>query len=62
MNDKFEDLRQWSFDVDEVSAGVYRASGADKDGRSVQFTGTNPDELLERCRQAARELMRQSNT
>ena len=49
----FPELPGWTFDVDEVSAGVYRAVGVDESGRSVQATGTDPDQLLDECRSAA---------
>ena len=43
----------WSFSVEEVSAGVYRARGVDSAGRTVEATGSDPDRLLEECKQAA---------
>ncbi len=43
----------WSFNVEEVSAGVYRVRGADRSGRSVEATGTDPDALLEQCKRDA---------
>jgi hypothetical protein len=33
-------LTDWSFSLEEVSAGVYRARGIDAAGRSVEKTGT----------------------
>lgn len=54
---QFSELPTWSFDADEVSAGVYRASGHDYAGQKVEATGTDPDALIEKCRQAALELM-----
>jgi len=53
---KSEEFPEWRFSVDEVSAGVYKAIGKDKLGRSVEFTGTDPDFLLERCKKAAKEM------
>lgn len=49
----FPELPGWTFDVDEVSASVFRAVGVDEAGRSVQATGIDPDQLLEDCRRAA---------
>jgi hypothetical protein len=46
----------WSFSVEEVSAGVYRARGVDSTGRPVETTGSDPDRLLEECKQAAVRL------
>jgi len=46
----------WFFRVDEVSAGAYLAEGIDVWGRRVSCSGTDPDELLERCVKDAREI------
>ena len=46
----------WSFAVEEVSAGVYRASAVDHMGRKVEMTGTDPDKLSGECRRAAEEI------
>lgn len=46
----------WEFQVEEVSAGVYRVRGADKVGRSVEATGTDPEQLLQKCKRAAAEI------
>jgi hypothetical protein len=51
-----EHLTDWSFSVEEVSAGVYRATGTDSAGRSVEESGTDPDATLERCKRVAAEL------
>jgi len=53
----FPELPGWSFDADEVSAGVYRAFGRDRLGRNVEATGIDPDALIEKCRRAALEMM-----
>jgi len=53
----FPELPNWSFDADEVSAGVYRAFGRDRAGRNVEATGLDPDALIEKCRQAALQIM-----
>ena len=58
---KFEEFLEWYFSVDEVSAGVYKAIGKDKLGRSVEFIGTDPDSLLERCKKAAKEMVQPPN-
>ena len=61
VNDSVE-LRGWSFSVDEVSAGVYKAVGWDVEGRRVEFVGFDPDALMERCKAAAREIIQQVTT
>jgi hypothetical protein len=53
----FSELPDWSFDADEVSAGVYRAFGRDSLGRNVEATGIDADALIEKCRRAALEMM-----
>jgi hypothetical protein len=57
MTDMFPDLPDWSFEADEVSAGVYRALGRDRAGRSVEVIGLDPDELIEKCKQKALQLI-----
>jgi hypothetical protein len=57
MPREFPELPGWSFDADEVSAGVYRALGRDRAGRNVEATGLDPDALIEKCKQAALKMM-----
>lgn len=57
MARSFPELPNWSFDADEVSAGVYRAFGCDRTGRKVEASGLDPEALIEKCRQAALEIM-----
>jgi hypothetical protein len=47
------DLADWSFSMEEVSAGVYRVRGVDSSGRNVETSATDPDSALEACKQAA---------
>ena len=54
---QFAELPDWTFDADEVSAGVYRAFGRDQDGRKVEATGLDPDALIEKCKQSAIQIM-----
>ena len=55
-----KDLAGWTFEVEEVSAGVYRVQGVDEHGRSVQATGTDPDKLLGECKKAAARLIQEA--
>jgi hypothetical protein len=57
MSPTYPELPGWTFNADEVSANVYRAFGRDRAGRTVEATGTDPDALIQKCRQAALELM-----
>jgi len=54
---QFPELPGWTFDAEEVSAGVYRAFGRDLLGRNVEATGLDPDALIEECRRAALKIM-----
>ena len=55
---KFTELPGWSFDADELSAGVFMAFGSDRFGRKIEKTGTDPDPLIEACRQDALRMMK----
>ncbi len=54
----FADTPGWYFDVDEVSANVFKVCARDTLGRSTEKTGTDPDALLEECHQSAREMIK----
>lgn len=54
---EFTELSGWSFDADEVSAGVFMAVGSDRFGRKIEKTGTDPDALIEACRRDAIRMM-----
>lgn len=53
MNRTFAELPGWIFDIDEVSAGVYQVVASDIDGHRICRTGTDPDELIEECKNDA---------
>ena len=57
MTRTFPELPDWSFDADEISAGVYRGFGRDRAGRNVEATGIDPDALIEKCKRAALQMM-----
>ena len=54
---EFDELPGWRFETDEVSACVYKVTGADCQGRNVEATGTEPNALLNQCRQSALEIL-----
>ena len=60
MPREFKELPDWSFAIDEVSAGVYRVVGRDLAGRTVEATGPRLKVLLEKCMQAAIQMMADS--
>jgi hypothetical protein len=53
----FPELPQWTFDIDEVSACVYRVIGTHLNGYQVQVEGTDPEKLLEECKNSAIDLI-----
>jgi hypothetical protein len=53
----FPEPPNWSVDADEVSPGVYRAFGRDRAGRNVEPFGPDPEALIQKCRQAALEII-----
>lgn len=57
MEVQMPDVPGWSFTVEEVSAGVYRVRGVDRSGRSVEKTGTEPEEILAELQEAAARMM-----
>ena len=54
---KFKELPNWNFEVRETSANVYKVTGVDSAGRSVEHQGLDPDSLLEKAKQDAQEIM-----
>lgn len=62
MGLEFSEAPGWSFDADEISAGVFKVTGRDRAGRTVEATGVDPEMLMERCKQAALEMMRDSES
>jgi hypothetical protein len=53
MKRQFRDLPTWEFETTEVSIGVYEVAGQDDAGHRVSAKGTDPDFLLEQCRNEA---------
>lgn len=60
MNEKTDQLRDWEFKVDEISANVYRVTGVDRKGRNVERTGIDPEMLLSECKADAMKLSRRN--
>jgi hypothetical protein len=50
---EFKELPGWQFEVDEISAGVYKVCGKDKSGRNVEAIGVDPDTLIDKCKKSA---------
>ncbi|WDE97666.1 hypothetical protein PQO03_17720 [Lentisphaera profundi] len=51
---KIEGFPNWEFKVKETSMGVFNASATSKSGIFVEFTGIDPDDLLEQCKKYAK--------
>jgi hypothetical protein len=56
MKQSFDELPDWIFDLEEVSANVYEVTGTDRFGRRVQMKGINPDKLLDDARNGAIQI------
>jgi len=56
---EFSELPGWTFDAEEVSIGVYRAFGRDRNGHYVEAKGFDPDALIENCCQSAKDIVEQ---
>lgn len=58
----FQDTPGWSFYVDEVSTNVFQAKGFDLCGRVIEATGVDPEELIEKCHQEAKNIINQTTS
>ena len=56
MKQQFDDVPEWTFEINEVSANVYLVVGTDTAGHRVERKGTDPDELLLDARRGARKI------
>lgn len=54
----YDDLPDWTFDIDERSAGVYCVIAINSSGNAITKFGTNPEILIEECRHEAINLDR----
>jgi len=56
MKKSFPDLPGWTFEMDEVSAGVYEVVGHDVSGNKVSSKGIELDKIVADCKAKARQL------
>ena len=56
MEREIENLSNWTFQVDEDSAGVYKLKAKHRRGFSIESTAADPRELMERARKDAAEM------
>ena len=57
MKRTFQDLPGWTFEIREVSAGVFVVTGRDAPGRNIERIGSDVDAMLESCRLWARQWL-----
>ncbi|WP_168118461.1 hypothetical protein [Acidocella sp. MX-AZ02] len=53
----YPDLPNWTFEIDEVSAGVYEVVARDHIGHEVSEKGIDVAAIIELCRQRAAKLV-----
>jgi hypothetical protein len=61
MKRMFQDFPGWSFDIDEISAGVYHVIAIDEQGHQIFKTGIDPDTLIAECKSEASDIRRNSS-
>jgi hypothetical protein len=49
-------LPNWSYSIEEISANVYRLKAVDLEGRVIDLTGIDPEELISEFRQNAESI------
>lgn len=54
-------LPNWTFDIEEVSAGAYRVKAKHKFGASVEMTGIDSEKLTQRAKEAAEKMEQDLN-
>lgn len=57
----FREIPGWNFDVDEVSANVFKVVGRDSAGRTFEKTGLDPDGLIEEAKRYALKVLAELN-
>jgi len=58
MQKQIDALPDWTFKVEEVSAGVYKLRATHNRGPSIELSGVDPEELLKRAQKDAEEMER----
>jgi hypothetical protein len=53
----FPDLPGWSFNVIEVSNGVYEVTAEDYAGHRLSETGTDPYKIIDKMKEEAKQLI-----
>jgi len=53
MTHKYQEIPNWKFSVNEVSANVFNVVGRDVDGHMFEKTGIDADSMLNEAKQYA---------
>jgi hypothetical protein len=53
---KLNGLPDWTFRIEEISAGCYRLSGMHDLGASIELQGSEPEDLIGRAPEYARQI------
>ncbi len=56
MRETAQQLPDWIFEIQEVSAGCYLVSGKHKLGSRIEISGIDPDKLLSKVKIDARQM------
>jgi len=58
---EFAEIPGWKFEIDEISAGVYKVAGKDSCDRSVEKIGFDANAMLEDCKKYASQFVGEKN-
>jgi hypothetical protein len=56
MERKIAKFPNWTFNLDEISAGVYKLNGRNDLGCTVELTGIDPDKLIAEATSSAENI------
>jgi len=62
MKKKIATLPNWTFDIDEISAGVYELKGRNDLGCTVELSGIDPDDLIAKGISSAENMEQELKT
>ena len=57
----YPEYPDWSFDIDEISAGVYQVLAKDMRGYAITRVGIDPESLIDDCKREVATLNRTKN-
>ena len=60
MKMELPELPGWSFEIEELPAGVHQITATEKGGRTFVMKGTDYETLLSECREEAAALSEQA--